>query len=243
MCKVTIIGSGNVAWHLCVALSDKADELISVNPRTLEDLPTDSDIYLLAVKDDAIEAVAASVVKALPENFTAILAHTSGSKPMNLLEKYAQNYGVFYPLQTFTKGSDLDYNAIPVFIESNRQEAAEMLRRLAATAFGKVYDADSSTRRTLHIASVFACNYVNYLWSVADRILEKAGLGLDVLYPLIDATAKKITHMSPLQAQTGPASRHDLTTIEAHMKALADSPEAALYKLLAEAIMKKPENT
>ncbi len=232
MKRICIIGTGNVAAHLCVALSDKVDELINVSSRTLEEIPLDSDMYLLAVSDDAIAEVASGLPK-----LRGILAHTSGSVPMQRLEPYAERYGVFYPLQTFTKGDDLDYAEIPVFIEGNSPEVVKSLEEAAALFTTRIYPADSNRRRRLHIASVFACNYVNHLWDIADSLLAEDGLSLDVLHPLIKATAAKIRHMSPHEAQTGPARRGDLQVIEKHLSMLQDSPEADIYQLLADSIL------
>lgn len=237
MQKISIIGGGRVATHMCVALSDKADELISVNSRTLEDLPLDSDIYIISVSDDAIEQVAARLPR-----LAGIVAHTSGSVPMDILAPYADRYGVFYPLQTFTKGVEPDYARIPFFIEGNTPDTAQALQNLASLISTNVYSADSARRKKLHIASVFACNYVNYMFNIASHILEDEGLSLDVLHPLIQATVDKIQRMSPQQAQTGPASRGDMKVIAEHIKALSDTPYAETYKLLASGIINQTNN-
>lgn len=236
MKQITIIGTGNVATHLCVALAGKADELISVSSRTLEDLPPDSDIYILAVKDDAIAEVVANVAARLGK-ITGILAHTSGSVPMDVLAPYASRIGVFYPLQTFSKDADLEYSQIPVFVEGCDSGIEAELKGLAALFTSHLYTADSDRRRILHIASVFACNYVNHLWDIADDILCEEGLSLEVLFPLIKATAAKITRMSPHDAQTGPAVRGDKSVMLKHLDMLDESDDAKIYRLLGNSIL------
>jgi len=232
MKQITIIGTGRVATHLCVALSDKVDELINVPSRTLEDLPLTSDIYIIAVSDDAITDLASRLPR-----LHGIVAHTSGSVPADALAPFTDQYGVFYPLQTFSKGDELDYSEIPVFVEGSAPEVVTELTWLASRFSRSVHEADSPRRRVLHIASVFACNYVNHLWTIAERLLAADSLSLDVLRPLIKATASKIQRMSPQEAQTGPAARGDRSIIDAHIKALEGTPEQEIYRMLAESIL------
>lgn len=232
MSSITIIGQGNVGTHLCVALSDAVDELISISSRTLEDLPLDSDAYLIAVSDDAIEEVAAHLPK-----LNGIVAHTSGSKSIDILSKYFNRYGVFYPLQTFTKYSDLNYSQIPVFIEGSDTAVTTELMRIASLFTSHIHRADSALRRRLHVSAVLACNYTNHLWYLADSLLQRDGLSLEILRPLIDATIEKLRYLSPADAQTGPAARGDMDTIQAHMEELANTTYGSIYKLLAESIL------
>ena len=232
MLKVSVIGTGNVGTHLCVALSDKVDELVSVNSRTLEDLPLDSDIYILSVSDRAISDVAARMPAV-----RGIVAHTSGSIPMDVLTPYTDRAGVFYPLQTFTKWSDLDYARIPIFVEGSSESVSEKLMDLGSLFSDRLYIVDSALRKKLHIASVLACNYVNHLWTKADELLHDEGLSIDILMPLIDAAVDKLHRMPPAEAQTGPASRGDTIVLEEHLRMLEGSPMHEIYKLLANSII------
>lgn len=233
--SVTIIGGGNVATHLCIALAGKVDELISIPSRELEDLPLDSDIYIIAVSDKAI----AEVATAMP-SLSGVVAHTAGSVGMDVLSSRFKRAGVFYPLQTFTKGSDLDYSEIPVFVEGTDSSVEAGLSELASLFTNHCMKADSARREKLHIASVFACNFANHLWDVADKLLREDGLTLEVLMPLIGATVEKLKHLTPHDAQTGPAVRKDMNVINRHLEKLADSKYSEIYRLLSKAII---ENT
>lgn len=231
--SITIIGTGNVASHLCVALAGKTDELYNISSRTPEEIPLDSDLYILAVSDDAIPEVAARM-----PSVKGVVAHTAGSVAMQTLSPCFDRIGVLYPLQTFTKGVDVDYSEIPVFIEGNSPETVSMLSDTAALFSRHIYPADSERRRLLHVASVFACNYVNGLWCIADDMLRKDGLSLEVLLPLIKATASKITRMSPAEAQTGPASRGDTGVMRSHLQMLQDNPTLSeIYRRLGDNIL------
>lgn len=249
MKKISIIGTGNVASHLYKALSelntsaciadtpDKATpsalDIIIVNSRTLEALPEKSDIILIAVKDDAIAQVAARVA-----GRATVIAHTSGSVSIDTLKGYAEQYGVFYPLQTFSKEKELDYKEIPFFIEGSSPFAADTLTNLARLISDKVYAADSDKRKRIHIAAVFACNFANHLVGIADDILKENGMDYSVLLPLMKETVGKLYILPPSEAQTGPAVRNDTTVMKAHEEMLTDKPEYLdIYHTLSQSII------
>ncbi len=230
--KIAIVGQGNVGWHLSRMLKDKF-ELYEVNSRTIDNFPDQCDLCIICVKDDSISEVANKIPK-----FGGILVHTSGSKSIELLEGVADRYGVFYPLQTFTKGKALNYSEIPFFLEGSDDEVLNQLKSVASVVSDKIYEANSDRRRRLHIASVFACNYVNHLWKIADDILCEDGISLDVLHPLIEETVNKIKHFRPSDAQTGPAVREDIAVLDAHINFLSNNlPLRDIYTLLAKSII------
>ena len=231
---IAIIGRGNVASHLYEALK-RHTEVCLVNPRTLEGLPADADVVLVSVSDDAIKEVA----EKLPRG-NAIIAHTSGSVPMSALEGAGEKIGVFYPLQTFTKGVDMDYSEIPVFIEGSSPQVSETLKNLAAKFSENVREADSATRKQLHLASVFSCNFTNALADIADGLLSETGLDISVLVPLMKRTVDKLRFLSPKESQTGPAVRGDKKVIEEHLRMLEAKPELReLYARLSDMIISR----
>ncbi|MDE6218015.1 MAG: DUF2520 domain-containing protein, partial [Muribaculaceae bacterium] len=207
--KVVIIGSGNVGTHLVSAFR-KVATIIPVNPRTLADLPEDADYYIISVKDSAVEEISDK----LPP-VDAIVAHTSGSIGMEALSKH-RNRGVFYPMQTFTKGKSLDYGEIPLFIEGNSPDCERKLTQLASLVSNRVALADSERRRKLHIAAVFSCNFVNRLCGIASDLLNDAGLDFKSMLPLIHETLNKLHELPAETAQTGPAVREDKNVMDSH---------------------------
>ncbi|MBD5356418.1 MAG: DUF2520 domain-containing protein [Bacteroides sp.] len=223
--SVAIIGTGNVASHLCKALEDKVS-VFQVNPHSFEGMPPHTDIIIISVKDSAVSEVAAN----LPEN-DSIVVHTSGSVPMTVLAPFASRFGVFYPLQTFTKDVPLNYSEIPFFIEGNTLETSSALSHLATLISPYVHSADSESRKILHLASVFACNFSNALIGVAANILTEAGMDYHILLPLLRQTIAKLETMAPTEAQTGPAARKDLQVIDAHMKMLDKKGDPAVTKI------------
>ena len=252
--KVVIVGSGNVATHLSLAIASlEGIEICQVYSPTeahaeilAERLncdfvtnPTqirkDADVYLFALKDQALE----TVIRAVPAN-NGLWLHTSGSMPMQVFAGYTERYGVLYPLQTFSKSREISFRGIPLFIECHREEDKNCLEDLARRLSGKVCELSSEKRRSLHLAAVFACNFTNHIYALAEEILAKEGLSRDYLFPLIDETAAKVHELPAQEAQTGPAIRYDENIINKHLGMLADDPDVqTLYRLLSQSIHKK----
>ncbi len=195
----------------------------------------DASIFIIAISDDAIEDVASNIN--LPED--AILCHTSGSKPMSALG-YAptENIGVFYPLQTFSKGKAVDFQSIPICIEGENEMTRNALFALGQSISQQTKEISSKQRKAIHLAAVFACNFTNHMFSVAQNILENQKMDLEILKPLIVETLNKSFEMGPEKAQTGPAIRKDLKTLDQQFDSLKADPELAeIYRLISQHII------
>ncbi len=244
-----VIGAGNVASHLVPAL-DAEGEVVQVVARSFEsaasvarltrgaracdsvaDVVADADFYIIAVNDDAVGRVAAAMPRV-----SGVVAHTSGSVPMSSLDGTAERVGVFYPLQTFSRGVDVDISRVPFFIEGNTEASAEALAALARTISQSVDFADSARRAVFHLSAVFACNFANYMWDCASRILSQDGLALDVMRPLLEVTLDKAMTLGPHRAQTGPARRRDYGIMRAQSDKLPDDMRE-IYDLLSQGII------
>lgn len=226
-----------MAWHLKRWLG-KYYEVKNVMPRSLDNLPSDADIYLLAVSDDAIRSVALAIAdRKLKDD--AIIAHTSGSTSLDVLKEFCLIRGVWYPMQTFTKGKEIeDYRNIPVFIEGSDSKVSNDLREMALVVADNVKELDSQGRAVLHLAAVFACNYTGYMWVCAEKILKQRGLDFSLFQPLVEETFKKFFSMSPKLALTGPARRADMVTIEKQISSLnKDEDMQQLYTAIAKSII------
>lgn len=253
--NVDIIGRGNVAHHLHMAINNYEDfDCRMVNPRSFEGLRRDADIYLLAVSDDAIAEVCnrlCGVIGPIPEPEVdsnqniildiPIIAHTSGSTPLSVLgpaQELGYYIGVFYPLQTFSRDVEMDYVDIPVFIEGDSNFTEKLLAWLACP-FGETIRMDSEKRKSLHLASVVACNFTNHLWTLADEYLGKEGIDFKLMLPLIRESVNKLERVEhPREGQTGPAARHDMQTISRHLKMLEANPDLKnIYQTLTNSII------
>jgi len=249
---VVLIGSGNVAGHLAKAMSeaglavvqvfsphiDHARELAKkVDAKAINSyaaMNTQADFYLLMVRDGKI----ASVVEQLPQ-VDGVVCHTSGITPMETLDRF-ENYGVFYPFQTFSKNRDVDISQVPFCLEASSREIYEVLRTLAGKLSSAVYDVDTEQRRKLHLAAVLVNNFTNHLYAEAEDFLKENGLGMEMLLPLIRETVAKIEKLPATEAQTGPARRGDKSTIAKHLEMLKDSGDLKeIYQIFSQQILKK----
>lgn len=250
--KVVLLGAGNVATHLGRALIENGYQVVQVYSRTeaaasvlaknlsatfttsLDELYDDAHWYIVALKDSVLPELIPSIVKGKED---ALFLHTAGSIPMNVWKGYAKNYGVLYPMQTFSKYRQMDFMQVPFFIEANNQEGMTCLKTLAHKLSPKVYEASSEQRKYLHLAAVFACNFTNHMYALCDQLLDEQGLPFEVMLPLIDETARKVHELSPKEAQTGPAIRYDENVIKRHLGMLAERPNMQeIYEKISENI-------
>jgi predicted short-subunit dehydrogenase-like oxidoreductase (DUF2520 family) len=252
--SVSVIGSGNLAWHLAPALDNSGfavREVYSRNPTHAEALverlyqaevkasldfsTSSSSVFIIATSDDAIQDIVREIV--LPED--AILVHTSGGQALSILSYAAtSNLGVFYPLQTFSKVRKVEFSDIPVFIESENSLTEKTLMAMGKAISKSVYKITSHDRQALHVSAVFASNFTNHMLLLAQEIMKENSLSFDWLKPLIEEMLTKSLTIGPENAQTGPARRGDFETLDKHMEFLNDNESAAeLYKLISQDIV------
>lgn len=235
--RIALIGRGRVATHLLKALLQAGHEVVSVNSRTLEELPLEADVYILSVKDSALQDVIRNAVKGREGQ---LFVHTAGSMSMDLFKGCCARYGVLYPMQTFSLDREVNFREIPLFIEASDAATFQQIRALADSVSQHVYELSTADRRYLHLAAVFACNFANHCYALAADVLAQKGLPFDVMLPLIDETARKVHELHPTDAQTGPAVRGDQNVMNAQ-SALLDDRLATIYMLMSESIKDEKE--
>ncbi len=255
--KITIIGSGNVATYFALEFKSKGHNILQIySPHILranelaervqatpcssiEEISPDSDFYVIAINDDAL--------KLFSEKFRVkdkIVVHTSGFHSIDILKSVSSNYGVFYPLQTLNKNISLPSEPFPICIEATDDETLKKIKSLAQSIGGDVHIILSHRRKVLHVAAVFANNFSNHMYSLAQKILEKENISFGLLRPLIKSTAENVMHRSPTEAQTGPAKRGDEEILKAHLEILKDDPELkTIYELISSGIRKNFRNS
>jgi len=245
-----------VATHLGIALKKQGHRIIQVFSRTIEsarklsvkldatfitklnELDYSADIYLFCLKDDVL----LDALKQTSFN-NQILVHTSGSLPLGIFKNFGFHYGVIYPLQTLIKERNLDLSAGPFCVEANTPYAEDILKNLALGLTPQVHLVNSEKRKIIHLAAVFACNFTNHMYAIADRLMRENGLDFDLLKPLILETVAKILEMDPETAQTGPAKRGDNQILEDHVQLLKDLPAIQkIYTFVSESIAESAIN-
>ena len=245
MISITILGTGNVAQNLFKAFSTIESvtvvQVVGRDKRHLEffnsksrllnynDALLPTDIYIIAVKDDAIAEVNQKIVS------KGLVVHTSGAVSLSVLEAQ-ERHGVFYPLQTFTKGRILGFSTIPMCIEANNPNDLQLLQQLGEKISDNVISIDSTKRKALHVSAVFVNNFTNYMYSLGEEICIENHLDFSLLKPLIKETAVKLEFLDSKKAQTGPARRGDQQTLHAHLNLLKSKKHREIYTLLSNSI-------
>lgn len=253
MARITLLGFGNVGQHLFYAFKKAGHQIIQVYNRTflhvqpfvalfpktrfvenLHSLSLDSDLYLIAVSDNAIQIISENLPTV---NVGGVVAHTSGATSIKVLNTHP-NYGVFYPLQTFTAGHEVDFSRIPICIDGDTESTIYRIEKIAQSLSKLVYRINDRQRSILHVAAVFANNFTNHLFAIAAEICRENKIPFDILKPLIAETIHKIQTQSPDLVQTGPAKRKDLNTIQTHLRLLEEQPEfRKIYQMLSDNII------
>lgn len=252
--RITLIGAGRVATHLGRALRAVGNEVSQVYSRTVEharllaeqlhaeatnNLATirpDADAYLFCLKDAVLEEVSAACLRALKEKDAEgnpLFVHTGGSMALEALP--TQRKAVLWPMQTFSMEREIDWQQVHVFLESPSDEA--LLRQMLADVTPHVLTVTALQRQRLHLASVFACNFTNHMFTLSARILEEIGVDFGVLLPLVEETVHKVHKLSPREAQTGPAVRGDENVMRKHLEALHDDASMQqIYQIISKSI-------
>ena len=233
--NIVIIGKGNVATNLEYAFRKRGIVCQMVSSREgLDNLPP-ANVYIYAVKDEALVEVVAQV----KGKERAMHLHTSGSMPITVFGEDKPHAGIFYPFQTFSKAHVIeDFSTVPVFFEARGIDDISAVYSLALSITSHVYETTQHDRERLHVAGVYACNFTNLMYTMAAELLRNTHIPFSALLPLIDETAAKIHTLAPRDAQTGPARRGD-ENVMAHHLALLDEEKRQLYRLLSDAIRKR----
>ena len=248
MKNIILLGSGNVATHLGIALKNSNYTIVQVYSKSIKNAKIlanklearftndlsklkSADLIIVCIKDDAILSVLSQIKN------TAIV-HTSGSIELNVFKEKFSNYGVFYPLQTFNKEVDINISEIPFCIEGNSLEYENQLIKIAKALSNNVVKMNSQQRKQLHIAAVFACNFTNHMYSIADDLLSKKNIDFKILLPLIRKTNANLNSNKPNKVQTGPAKRKDTAIIEEHIATINEKEIKELYQKITKNIIK-----
>jgi predicted short-subunit dehydrogenase-like oxidoreductase (DUF2520 family) len=247
--KIVFIGAGNLANNVSMEMQRVGMTVGQIYSRTrdhaeslakkvnclwtcnLNEIIPDADLYIFSVKDSALPEVIAHM-----KPNAGLWVHTAGSVPMHVFEGHTPRYGVFYPLQTFSKKRRVKLDGTPIFLEVSKPDDMKMLRKIAIALSGNAKEIDSEKRKRIHLAAVFACNFTNHMYALAARILDEQGIPYDVLLPLIMETAERVKELPPAEAQTGPAVRLDKEVMAKQVALLGEPALQTIYKLISQHI-------
>jgi len=248
--KIILIGAGKLATNLAFTLTKKGFTILQVYNRTresgtklaekisssyiddLRELSSKADLYALAVSDSALQEVSDRI-----RLKNQMIIHFSGTADISVLRESSSNYGVLYPPQTFNLRS-AGFQNIPLCIEANNGESEKKLSAFAATLSDKIFTVSSDQRRTIHLSAIFASNFTNFMYSIAEDLLSAKNLPMALLAPIIEKTKTNAMQKNIFSLQTGPAIREDLDMIKTHIDILSGKPEfREIYRILSESII------
>jgi predicted short-subunit dehydrogenase-like oxidoreductase (DUF2520 family) len=243
MIGITIIGGGNVGYHMGQALYHAGYQIVQVLSRdpgkaiaaaesvrampagNISNLNDFSTVYILAVPDDVIATVAEELSEQDIVPADAIVVHTSGATPASVLQPYFPNYGVFYPLQTMKREQQVDFKGIPICVQASDDDWQGFLLDMGEAISEDVYLIDDEQRAALHLAAVFVNNFTNAMLQASHDIIAQQQLPFRMLQPLLQKTIHQISSKAPKSVQTGPAIRNDQKTIARHLQQLEGHSE------------------
>ncbi len=252
--RIALIGSGRLGSQIAPALEAAGHRVAEIyNPSaysaervakklydgrlvdSLDFSDSSCNLFIIAVPDAAISQVASEIV--LPDD--AIIVHTSGATSLEVLEvTAAENYGIFWPLQSFSHNRPASFKGLPVFVEASNEFAEDALLALASSLGAEPLIVEEEERKTLHLAAVFASNFTNHMLTCAKAVLNQQNISLEHLQPLVEETVKKAFDIGPDEAQTGPAVREDYETIEEQTDRLSfDESLQRIYQALSQHII------
>jgi len=249
--KISFIGSGRVATSLALELHQKgfiiseiwsndfknaeslAKKVKSSAIKKIEKMNPQTDLFIIAVKDDFIGNTAKKIPGKNP-----CMVHTSGTVSLKELKSISKNSGVFYPLQTFTGKSTVYLKSVPILIEGNNSTIEKRISMVGKMISDSVLKINSIQRKKIHLSAVFVSNFPNYFYSIAEKILKKDKIPFEILLPLIEKVTNNLYHSLPSKNQTGPAFRKDKKTMEAHLELLKENKDwQKIYELISQSIM------
>jgi len=251
MKNIVLIGSGNLATQLSLSLVNNGYNIIQVWSQHLKNAnklanklncnATDSlknlvkaDLYIIAVKDDKIKSIVNTIT-------VDDIVHTSGGTDIDIFDNRFNNFGVFYPLQTFNKEIDINFDNIPICIEANNKEFVSKLNKLAESLSKSITVLNSKQRKKLHVAAVFACNFSNHMYTNAYNLLKEDNIDFKLLIPLINQTILKLNDNKPEDVQTGPAKRKDVRLIKHQLGIISNKKTKDLYQFITNSIIESNE--
>ena len=248
---LTLVGAGNLAWHLGHAFTEKGLKIDKIINRSTESAASlalelgtryttnfsvsnsESDFTILAINDSYLEEML------LKMNLSeTIVLHTSGSTDIDIFNGRVKKFGVLYPLQTFTKNKKIDFSKVPVCIEASDKTTLNLLLNLASRISNHAQVMNSEKRRSLHLAAVMANNFTNHIIARTFDFLDKNGIDKQLILPLLEETLEKIKLIGPKEAQTGPARRNNVEILNKHLKMIEKEQELKnLYNAISDSII------
>jgi predicted short-subunit dehydrogenase-like oxidoreductase (DUF2520 family) len=248
--KIVFIGAGNLATQLAVNMQNIGFTILQIFSRTeksakllagklnadftnhISEIKQNADLYFITVNDNSID----EVIK-LDNLKNKFMVHCAGSIDIEVFKLFTQNYGVLYPVQTFTKLKLVDFKNIPLCIEANNLTNQEIIMNFAKKLSDCVYLINSEQRKYLHLAAIFANNFTNHFLLAARELLTIKNIDFSILENIMNETIERFFLEKEKNIQTGPAIRGDINVVNFHINLLKDYPKLKkMYSFVSKSI-------
>jgi predicted short-subunit dehydrogenase-like oxidoreductase (DUF2520 family) len=227
---ISIVGAGRAGSSFAVALRRVGHHVEVWHHDELASLG-EPDLIILCVPDDEIASVAATIA---PRQH-GVVAHVAGSRNLDVLAPH-RRVGSLHPLMALPTGSEAERLIGATYCVAGD----DLVREVALSLSGRVITLRDDQRTIYHAAAVVASNHLVALMGQVRALAESIGLTLDDFLPLAEQSLVDVTRFGPDGALTGPASRGDMATIDAHLAAIPES-ERSTYVALANAAFELSE--
>ncbi|MGH3733593.1 MAG: DUF2520 domain-containing protein [Acidimicrobiales bacterium] len=229
--KIAIVGAGRAGTSFAAALTQVGHEVRLIHRDELDRVGA-SEVVLLCVPDDAIAVVS----NALEPRDARVVAHVAGSRGLSEVAKHPRA-GFMHPLAVLSNPE----------VGASRLRGAlfsvggdEVINELVASLEGRTVHLRDDRRVNYHATASVAANHLVALMGHVEVLAASAGLTLEDFVPLIQQALSDVVEMGAQRALTGPASRADMATIDAHLAAIPEA-ERATYVALANAAFELAE--
>lgn len=247
--RLVIVGPGRAGGAIAIASERAGHEITGVLSRhpgatrwpDLEwdsDLP-DTDIALVAVRDDAIAEVSERISPIVGN--VGVVAHLSGFTPVLVLHHLQEKgiaVGGFHPLQSLPDPETGAAALAGAFVGIDGDAlAVDMLTHLATTLGMEHFRLDDTARPAYHAAAAAAANFVVTSLAISGDLYKSAGIDPRVSRPLVERAVANVFEKGSGASLTGPIARGDIETVIGHLTAAHEVSDhvGRQFKLMAEA--------
>ncbi|HEY5266381.1 MAG TPA: DUF2520 domain-containing protein [Acidimicrobiales bacterium] len=223
--NITIVGTGKAGSSFATALAGAGHDVRLIHHDELDSLGQ-PDLVLLAVPDDSIEAIAEQI----PHSAQYVVAHVAGSRGLGELAGH-ERVGSMHPLAALPSpevGAERLHGAL------FSVAGDELMSDVVSSLKGRAIHLSDEQRVRYHATASVAANHLVALLGHVQVLAESAGLSLEDFLPLAQQALDDVAAMGARGALTGPASRADMATIDAHLDSIPES-ERSTYVALANA--------
>jgi predicted short-subunit dehydrogenase-like oxidoreductase (DUF2520 family) len=228
--NITLVGTGRAGSSFAIALRTAGHDVRLLHHDELSSMGRTS-LIVLCVPDDAIKSVAAS----LPVG-DYVVSHVAGSRNLDVLYPH-RRVASFHPLMALPSG---ELGAQRLVGATYCVSGDELILDVVSSLRGRVITIRDDQRGAYHAAAVVASNHLVALMGQVETLAQSVGLTLEDFLPLAEQSLADVALVGPHDALTGPASRGDMATIDAHLAAIPES-ERSTYVALANAAFELAE--